>query len=216
MRDRLGDWGFRFVAHDSEHTLLLGDRNVDRTGPFVAGQNGLVYSNPQFIWQQMWANPEFRMLAADRIHRYYFNNGLLTPTVAKARFQARMAQLDRAVVGESARWGDSKREPAFTRQDWLNACNDVLNNWFPNRTATNLNQLRAKGLYPSTAAPTFNQHGGNVAQGFALTMTAPAGLIYYTLDGSDPRLIGGALSGSAKRYTSALTLNESLVAKARY
>jgi len=211
MRDRTGDWGFRFFAHDSEHTLLPGNQ-ADRTGPWVAGQNGLVYSNPQYIWQQMWVNPEFRMLAADRIHRAYFNGGVLTPAKGLARFQARMAQLDRAVVGESARWGDSKREPAFTRQDWLNACNNVINNWFPNRTATTLQQLRNKNLYPATVAPTFNQHGGNVQPGFSLTMSAPAGTMYYTLDGSDPRLVGGALSAAAKFYNATVSLNESVVA----
>jgi len=37
-------------------------------------------------------------------------------------------------------------------------------------------------------APVFNMNGGTLAHGSSLTMSAPAGTIYYTLNGSDPRL----------------------------
>lgn len=213
MRDRTGTAGFRFFAHDSEHTLL--NVNEDRTGPYAAGGNGIQYSNPQYIWQQLQANPEFKLLVADHVHRHFFNNGALTPAAATTRFQERMAQLDRAVVGESARWGDSKREPAFTRDNWLSACNTILNGFFPNRSSVVLNQLRTDGLYPATVAPSFNQHGGNVAANFSLVMTVPAGNIYYTTDGSDPRLAGGAISPRAVRYMAPVTINESAQFKAR-
>ncbi|HEY6228481.1 MAG TPA: lamin tail domain-containing protein, partial [Verrucomicrobiae bacterium] len=215
LRDRTGDAGFRFIAHDSEHTLLPGDIAIDRTGPFVAGQNGLVYSNPQYIFQQLAANPEFKLKIADHIHKHYFNNGLLTPAQSTARARFRMAQLDRAVVGESARWGDSKREPPLKRTDWLNACNAVLNTWIPRRSDTNMIQYRNKGWYPNVVAPSFSQHGGNVPAGYQLTMTAPAGTIYYTLDGSDPRVIGGAVSPTARIYSGAITLTISLKVKSR-
>ncbi|HUS34057.1 MAG TPA: lamin tail domain-containing protein, partial [Verrucomicrobiae bacterium] len=215
LRDRTGQDGFRFFAHDSEHTILSGDIAIDRTGPFPAGQDSVVYSSPQYIFQQLTAHPEFRLRIADRIHKYYFNNGLLTPQSATNRFRPRMAQLDRAVVGESARWGDAKREPALKRTDWLAACNNVLNNWFPRRSATNMIQYRNQGWYPTVVAPTFNQHGGNIPQGFNLTISAPAGTIYYTLDGSDPRLFGGSVSPAAKTYTGAIPLNSSLKVKSR-
>ncbi len=210
LRNRDGQHGgFRFIAHDSEHTLLPGDIAIDRTGPFAAGQNGLSYSNPQYIWQQMSANAEFRLKVADHVHRHFFNGGLLTPEAGIQRFRKRMAELDRAVVAESARWGDAKREPAYTRATWLAACNNVLNNWLPRRSATNMIQLRAKNLYPNVTAPSFNQHGGNVPANFQLTLSAPAGSIYYTLDGSDPRLVGGAVSPAAKVYSGAIPLRDS-------
>jgi hypothetical protein len=216
LRDRTGSEGFRFFAHDSEHTLLPWEIDRDRTGPFAAGQNGFVYSNPQYIFQQLTAHPEFQLRIADRIHRYYFNNGLLTPASAIERFRKRMAQLDRAVVGESARWGDAKTEPPLKRTHWLAACNNVLNNWFPRRSATNMIQYRNQGWYPSLVAPTFNQHGGNVAQGFSLTMSAPAGTIYYTTDGSDPRLFGGAVSAAAKVANAPfITISSSTTVKSR-
>ncbi|MEC9326306.1 MAG: lamin tail domain-containing protein, partial [Verrucomicrobiota bacterium] len=51
-------------------------------------------------------------------------------------------------------------------------------------------QLRARGLYPETESPDFSQHGGQVSAGFSLEMNNPnaSGTIYYTLDGSDPRI----------------------------
>lgn len=208
--------GFQFFAHDSEHTLLPWNAGVDRTGPFAAGETSVSKSNPQWVWQKLSANAEFRLKVADHVHRHFFNNGLLTPAQNAARFNFRKEQIDRAVVAESARWGDAKRSTPLNRNDhWVPAINDVLNNYFPQRTTTVLNQLQAKNLYPAVAAPTFSQHGGNVAAGFNLTMNAPTGTIYYTIDGSDPRLMGGAVSASAVRYTRALQVNESMQVKSR-
>ncbi len=52
-------------------------------------------------------------------------------------------------------------------------------------------------------APTFNRYTNNPAT--PLSMTAPAGTIYYTLDGSDPRLPGGRISPNAVAYSGAFT-----------
>ncbi|MGV3771467.1 MAG: lamin tail domain-containing protein [Verrucomicrobiales bacterium] len=208
--------GFKFFAHDSEHTLLPWDASVDRTGPFSSGDTSVSKSNPQWIFQKLWANPEFRMKAADHIHRHFFNNGVLTVAKSRERFLARKNEIDRAVVAESARWGDAKRSAPMTRNtEWVNAINSVLNGFFPQRSTTVLNQLRAKNLYPTVPAPSFNQHGGNVQPGFTLSVTAPNGVIYYTLDGSDPRLPGGAISPSALPYSGGFALNESLTVKSR-
>jgi len=52
----------------------------------------------------------------------------------------------------------------------------------------------------------------------AVTLRAPAGKIYYTLDGTDPRLPGGAISPKASVYAAPLRPGEtsSLVARAYY
>ncbi len=210
--------GFRFVAHDSEHTLL--DVNQNRVGPFAAGApsngGGLLKSNPQYVFQQLWANTEFKMRLADRIQKHFFNGGALTPQAALARLMKRKNEIDRAVVGESARWGDSKREPPLTRNnEWLTEINRVANSYIPQRTGIVLNQLKAKNLYPSVAAPSFSQFGGNVTNGFILSISASAGTIYYTRDGSDPRAPGGAVSASALAYGSPFPLTQSLDIKAR-
>jgi hypothetical protein len=71
----------------------------------------------------------------------------------------------------------------------------LVNQYFSGRAETVLDQLKTKGWYPQTEAPAFQidgkaQHGGAVPAGAVLTMVNPnaTGTVYYTLDGSDPRL----------------------------
>ncbi len=219
IRNRDGRAGFRFVAHDSEHTLL--DVNADRTGPFPAGDashGGITKSSPQRIWQQLQANPEFRLRVADHIQQHFFNGGALTPEAVRARFLKRKDEIDRAVVGESARWGDAKRTAPFTRDaEWVSAINNVLNNFFPQRTTVVLNQLKTDALFPNLSAPLFSQYGGLVAPGSTLFLTNDnsGGTIYYTLDGSDPRLMGGAVSPAALPYSAPFTLGAHDLVRAR-
>src|SRR5256885_2882448 len=91
----------------------------------------------------------------------------------------------------------------------------IYGTYLAQRPGIVLGQLRAKGWYPAVVAPSFNQFGGNVPYGFQLTLSAPAGTIYYTRDGSDPRLTGGAVSPTALIYSGPLTLNQSAQIKAR-
>ncbi|HUS91547.1 MAG TPA: lamin tail domain-containing protein [Phycisphaerae bacterium] len=217
--------GFKFFRHDAEHTLDRGDN--DRTGPWPAGDvnvggwDKFWYTNPQWMHQQLVANAEYRLRFADRVQKHLFNDGVLTPERAVALLNERAAQIDSAIIAESARWGDAKREPAHTRDDsWLPTVNGIRNNYLPGRTATVLNQFRSKGWYPNVTAPSFRingagQHGGRIAPGDSLSITAPAGTIYYTLDGSDPRSVGGAVSPTAVAYTGAVPLGSSTVVKAR-
>lgn len=213
IRNRLGNDGFRFVAHDSEHTLL--NVNESRIGPYPAGNSSVSYSNPQWMWQKMWTNTEFQIRMADHVHKHFFNGGALTPEACTARLVRRKNEIDRAIVAESARWGDSKRSTPLTRDDWLAAVNSILNTFVRNRTQVVLNQIKAKNLYPAIVAPAFSKHGGTVNAGFALAVSAPAGMVYYTRDGSDPRLRGGAISPAATRYTAPIVINESAIVRAR-
>jgi hypothetical protein len=205
-RDRTGNRGFAFFAHDFEHTLF--NTNEDRTGPFiVANQNNFTYSNPMFLHQDLMGNIEYKTRFGDRVHKHLFNGGALTPPAATARINSLAPIVDSAIRAESARWGDSKTEPPKTRLDWRNARDYLLNSYIPVRGNTVLAQLRTDGLYPTVDAPVLNQFGGYISSGTQVLMTATAGTIYYTLDGSDPRLLGGAINPAAKIYTSS-TANE--------
>ncbi len=219
-RSRLGTGGFRFFAHDSEHTLL--NVNEDRTGPWPAGDpvtgGGYPKSNPQYLFQQLSANADFRMLVADRVQKHFFDGGAFSVPAVRAQFMQRSNELFRAVVAESARWGDSKRPDApLTRTDWLGAVANTWNNFIPGRTAAVIAQLRAKALFPFIAAPSFNSTGGVVALGFPLTLTQTnvAGTIYYTLNGTDPRLPGGALNPAALAYSAPIVVNTFRQVRAR-
>lgn len=177
-RDQAGRW--RYHSWDAEHCLESLTTNI-------TGLNNS-YS-PTGLHQKLAAgDPEYRMMFADHVHKHFFNDGQLTPEGGAAAYQNLLDQIDRAVVGESARWGDNRRAVPYTRDvEWVAERDWLLGGYFPNRTDVVLNQLKNRGLYPNTAAPVFNQHGGYVPNGFELTMSAPAGMIYYTLDGSDPR-----------------------------
>jgi hypothetical protein len=227
FRNRTGlHGGFKFVMHDSEHTLL--NVNENRTGPWVAGSSAaqgataFSKSSPQYIFQQCINSQEFKTLFADRTFKHCFNGGVLTPQTALSLFNARTSAIDRAIVGESARWGDSKTATPFTRQTWVAACDNVRSGYIPGRTAVLLTQLRSKGWYPNFDPPVFSQHGGTVVSGTSINLTSsvgtPAGsTIYYTTDGSDPRLFGGAVSPTAVLITSGagIVINNSQLIRVR-
>ncbi len=213
------DRGFAFFAHDAEHSMFNG---WDRTGPFNStNRDQPQYSNPQFTHEDLlqnldsFTNAEYKMSYADRVHKAMFNDGVLTPTKATERMMARADIVDQVVIAESARWGDSKgANPPHDRNDWIGAKNFLFNSYIPSRGNTVLSQFIADGLYPTLDAPVYSQHGGYIASTTGLIMSGPGGgsTIYYTLDGSDPRLIGGGLNPSALVYTGT-TSSTTLVAQ---
>ena len=203
VRNRLGTHGgFRFLAHDFEHTFFWPEE--DRTGPFESADptNPQTY-NPMFIHHDLRPNAEYRMLWADRVQRHLFVDGVFTPNSLQERMRARQALLDKVIVAESARWGDAQTrgEPPFTRLHWLEAVRTLIEDYVPLRGGFVLAQLRVDGLYPSYDAPTLSHLGGPVTSGEEIIITGHGGTVYYTLDGSDPRLVGGALSPTALIYT---------------
>ena len=210
--NRVNPTGFKFIRHDNEHTLL--DINQDRTGPFPAGQEFSSF-NPQYLHQCLVANLEYRTRFGDRVQKHMFNGGVLTAEKNIARFNARANQIRTAIIAESARWGDSKTHPARNRDDhWIPEINWIMNTYFPQRNAVVMNQLVGHGWYPSVGAPVFSQTGGSVASGYVLVLSMPSGTtgtLYYTVDGTDPRLIGGAVSPTARAAT-ASTSNVTFIA----
>ena len=118
-------------------------------------------------------------------------------------FLARSNEIQRAIVGESARWGDARVATPLGRANWVSAMNNVNVNFIGGRTAVFLNQMRTDNMWPAVTAPVFNSSGGVVSNGFRLFMTNnnPASTIYYTVDGLDPRGRGGAVAASAIAYT---------------
>ncbi len=157
---------------------------------------------PRHPYSHLKNSQEFRVLFGDRVHRAFFNNGPLTTANNIARYQDIVAELQQIIVAESARWGDMHRSTPYTKADWQDEISDVTTS-STQRNNIFLDQLRhaSAGLYPNVVAPTFNQHGGQVPSGFGLTIHAPAGAIWYTIDGSDPRLIGGGINPAAHQYT---------------
>ncbi|HXG49110.1 MAG TPA: lamin tail domain-containing protein, partial [Methylomirabilota bacterium] len=88
-------------------------------------------------------------------------------------------------------------------------------------TTAGRRHFRDAGLWPVTEPPVFSQHGGTVPPGYALTMastvaaTGQTATIYFTLDGTDPRLPGGALGPGALIYGAPVVISNVVVVKAR-
>jgi hypothetical protein len=223
FKSRKGDFGFRFFVHDFELSMLdVNDDVILREPPEDPfGSTGAEGVNPWHYWEALRQNPEFRLRVADHLQKLFFNGGALTPEVAAARWQARMDELDRAMVPESARWGqpaqggiiwneaEAKGRPIspkpggggskkqFTHEDWQRAANAKLTDYFPERSAIVLQQFKEANLYPAVDAPVFSSG----PDGLTISNPNPTGQIFYTLDGSDPRAVGGGLSDSALAYT---------------
>lgn len=186
-------------------------------------EGGWLYSTPpggriiktEVLFNALMQNPDFRMEFADRMYKHLFNGGALTDANSQARWIEINRPINLAIIGESARWGDVRYEPPITREDWLKAYDDVLAQMDGN-VAKWVALTREAGYYPPIDPPSFNQHGGLVRPGFELTMTAPEGTIYYTTDGSDPRLpVTGVVARTASVYGSPIVLTATTQIKAR-
>jgi hypothetical protein len=232
--NRAGRTGYILFAHDAEHSLMdpeyseNSDYGLDRTGPYPCCGSSEQF-NPQCLHQQLSENPEYQVLFSDHVYRQFFNHGVLTPAVSAERLSARRDEIDLAVIAESARWGDSKVSPPRTRDDdWLPAVNWILNDYFPARTEVVLQQLKDDLLYPDIDPPVFKNGSADVldnsitlSSGSKIKLvnnnTGQTGTIYYTIDGTDPRLIGGALnpSGLDGGDEKEITVSSNTVLKAR-
>ncbi len=222
MRDRTNlNVGFRFFNNDCEHTLGAPSSQVDRTGPYrdAAGSNigSFLYANPQYMHEDLMWSAEYRQKFADRVQKHFYHGGALTLESCTNRYIAKLVQITKAARAYSARWGDAVAEPPYNVTNLLDRNTFVLTNWFPPRAGIVLAQLRADQLFPANSAPSFSQNGGAVPAGYALVIsqTNAGGVIYLTLDGSDPRALGGGVAGPALAYSGAIVINTPTLVRAR-
>lgn len=181
-RERKAGALYRFYAWDAEWTFGL---NGSVSRDTIAGQLGNL-SPPwggaeiQTLFVRLKAAPEFRLLFADRIHKHFFNDGNLTDARIKARYDWLKAQIAPSISGYS---------------DTIGAT------WIPNRRRYLTNHFQVAGLLASSNAPVFSQFGGPVPRGFGLTLSNRIGTMFYTTNGSDPRVrFSGTPAGDAQAY----------------
>ena len=198
---------WRAYVWDMEYSMLdtTGTRNYSYPFPIYSSSrssNRDISDSIAALYLRLKDNnPEFQLRYADRAYKHLYHDGALSVPAATARFEARAEEIKSAVLGESARWGDHQRAVPYTRDvEWAAERNRLLNEFFPARPNHVVSQLRIHGLYPGIDPPALSQHGGVVEVGYELAITAAEGEIYYTTDGSDPRMQGGAISPSATAY----------------
>jgi len=149
----------------------------------------------QRIFLGLKKSPEFRQLFADRAHRHFFNDGALTDNRLRARYSVMTNRLAGIVSGLNTR---------------------IITTWIPQRRNNVLQHLDRAGFLASSNAPGFNRFGGPVPTGFSLTLTNVSGTIYYTTNGTDPRVaFVGAVAPDAKPYAGPLRIDSSVHVRAR-
>jgi hypothetical protein len=230
--------GFKFFAHDAEHSLLTDPagpgiglyENRVNIGSIPNMKMNVTYFgkfHPQWLHFKLTENKEYRMRFADRVYRHFFNTGVFVPDSCISRFKKTSDQLDLAIIAESARWGDSKSSTARNKFDhWIPAVNRVVNDYMPYRSEIVLQQLLTENLYVNLNPPVFKNGVEEItdskiiiSENYNLTMLNPngSGSILYTTDGTDPRAVGGGNSNLAisAGNSANIIVNPGTVIKAR-
>jgi hypothetical protein len=204
------DAGFRFFSWDAETSMVaLTDNRI------ITGSGG----NPTAFMQYLKKNADFKVRIADRIKKHLLDmGGALTPDAVAERYIKLADEIDMAIISESARWSDwyTPYNPYTKNDHWIPRKNALLTNYFPARTDVLLAQLKAASLYPSVNAPVFTHQGGDFNAAFNLGMSTNTGTIYYTLNGTDPRVeISGATSATSTAFAGTINIGTTVTVKAR-
>ena len=138
---------FRFFCWDMES--ILG--RVGESKLYVRNRD-----RPTDLFHRLLNVDAFRTRYAQRINRHLTGDGALTPRMAAERLIDLAAEIDEAIVAESARWGDYRlavhpyRTAPFERYTrdghWQPELERLLTDYFPKRTAIVLDQYRRAGL----------------------------------------------------------------------
>ncbi|MBI3417012.1 MAG: CotH kinase family protein [Verrucomicrobia bacterium] len=162
----------------------------------------------QYSWfRRLFEDPDFAQRYVDRWGE------LRTNQFAVANIHARIDQM--ATLLDEAQARNFKRWRILGHSVWPNtyvgrSYEDEVT-WMKQWIRTRLEWID-KQFIP---APVFSLKSGRVPKDSNLSLQAAGGKIYYTLDGTDPRLPGGALSPQARTYEATLNLNENVVIFAR-
>lgn len=180
--------GWKFFQQDSD--ICLQDVGADCTDQTV----------PDGIFHSLMRFPDFKVLFRDRAAKHLLGEGMLTPKKAADFYDARMNEISTAIVAETARWQPSSSISALPwdrDQEWTNEWRYLRNTFFPLRTARVLQQLKARGWW-ALPPPDPSVPEGRVPAGQLVSFTTTTGTVYFTTDGSDPRLPGGAINPKAR------------------
>jgi hypothetical protein len=202
---RLADrGGWKFFQQDSDITLQ--DVAADCTDQDV----------PDGIFTALMRQSDFRVLFRDRLYRHCFGDGVLTPARASAAYNSWMEELRLPIVAETARWQPSSSVAALPwdrDQEWANEWRYLRETFFPARTARLIQQIRKRSGWWPADPPILSASPGPVPAGQRVGFTSPVGKVYFTIDGSDPRVSGGGIAAGV--LTQPVAIDRPMLLRAR-
>jgi hypothetical protein len=146
-RPRKREGRFQFLVWDGERTL------EQATNSTLAADDD---QSPLRLFQKLRGNAAFRHRFGARAREVLGGNGPLSAREAASRYERLAGRLEPAIVLESARWGDYRRDvhpykegpyELYTVDDhWRPEVRRLLNEFFPERPRIFLQQLKEAGL----------------------------------------------------------------------
>jgi hypothetical protein len=180
--------------------LTFGNANA-RDGWIPEGWYWPQLDDFQYSWfRRLFEDPDFDQKYVDRWGE--LRSGPFSTRSIHARIDEMAALLEEAQERNFRRWrilGRHVWPNTFVGGTYAEEI-DWMKDWIRKRIAW------MDAQFP--AAPALSLKPGAVPRGSKLTLRAPAGRIYYTLDGTDPRAPGGGAAKAAQSYSSAIVLNE--------
>lgn len=232
-RERTDRGRFRYFVWDAEgafeaiQTIKRVDHNAfseDRSY-FLSGATGDGHYNDfkglleerfevSRIFRGLMGNPEWRLLMADRIQKHMFNGGALDDRAGDDSVFGRIVRQQEAEVSPILAFG---REAAIAAGESFNSPAEVDISFYTDWTnpasgrrtyllGPQRTDFADNGLWPNLRAPVLSQHGGTITENQSIRFTSSGSPIYYTMDGSDPRELGGAIADSASLFNSSSPL----------
>ncbi|MEZ5323649.1 MAG: CotH kinase family protein [Verrucomicrobiales bacterium] len=193
-----------FVTYFAFHNLSRnGDGLLISMFPWKASYDGRLRMGP--AWDYNWSSYDVsggptntRMHRSDRLwYGRLFRDPDFMQAYIDKWFHLRRSvmsneSMEAIIEGQAAEIGDAFGVAQGFRSAaaWQTARSRMIN-WL---------QTRADWLDGGyTPPPVFNQQGGHVEAGFQAILSADEHPVYYTIDGSDPRLPGGEISPVARQ-----------------
>lgn len=157
-------------------------------------------------------DPDFNQKIADRWS--VLRTNILFSTNLLARIDELAAYLNEAQVRDFSKW------PRLGTYVWPNPPLYSTPRTYSGIITNMKNWVRGRYNWIDTQflkVPQFSQYDGWVSPGFTLSLSALAGSVYYTMDGTDPRAPGGAVSQNARLYSGSMVIqtNSRVVARTR-
>ena len=174
---------------------------------------------PPLWWGKVFGDLEFFQRWIDRYQDLRRPGGPLNTETLHALCDSLFTQILEAQKREQAKWGALFQSPRTGVVTYEGGYTFNFNKGFQSEIEFQKKWLKDRAFFMDTNfldRPIFSADGGRVQPGFSLSLSGPAGAsIYYTLDGSDPRLRGGAVAAGAALYAGPILVNANARVAAR-